>query len=270
MVSRRLFIGTTIALILMIGVNLTMIWGSINAQSDPNIPPTPRNPVYLPKYEPNIPPVTDLVFENVPGPDVPTLQEIGAGATTDEELLQRIADYYDVNRERLRGLWRIEDDTRLAATFAMYIVHVSTPYGETRYQTSLVDYLTLTRSHCGTYSLAQRDIVKKLGLTWREVSLSSGWHGWIEILIDGNWEVFDATTNVWISKSGFDLVNGVEREYRYFYTPLLDINRPDARLHLQEGYNMDNLRSWMPGLGLFYIPPGHLFIASSYDGHTTT
>ncbi len=207
---------------------------------------------------PNHLPAADLLFERISGPDVPTLQEMTAGATTDAEALAKVVAYYDDNRERLRVLWREEDDTRLAGIFSMYVVHVSTIYGETTYPASFLEYLQQPRAHCGTYSIAQAHIANALGLEWRMFELTSGWHGWIEINVDGQWEMFDATTNQWISRSGLEMLQGAPREYRSFYTPLLDIDRPDARLHMSEGYNMQQFRIDLPGLGLFYNPPGEI------------
>jgi hypothetical protein len=210
--------------------------------------------------------VTDLVFEQVPGPDVPTLQEITFGSTSDEEAIQQVAEYFDTHKDELGTLWREDNETRLAGIFTMYVVHISHVYGETAYPETFTEFLAQERAHCGTFSIAQSEIAEALGLTWRMLELTSGWHGWIEILVDGEWEIFDSTVNVWISHSAFDLVKGAVREYRYFYTPLLDIDRPDARLHLAEGYNMVNLRDWMPGLGLFYNPPGELYISRGAEG----
>ncbi len=212
-------------------------------------------------YTPNHLPAADLVFQRVPGPDVPTLQELTAGSTTDAEAMAKVVAYYHDNQERLRVLWREDNQTRLAGIFTMYIVHISTVYGETTFPSSFLEYLQQPRAHCGTYSLAQAHIADALGLTWRMFELTSGWHGWIEIMVDGQWEMFDATTNQWISRSGLELLQGVPREYRAFYTPLLDANRPDARLHLSEGYNMEQFRVDLRGLGLYYNPPGEPFLS---------
>ena len=211
---------------------------------------------------PNQLPAADLLFERVPGPDVPTLQEITAGATTDAEAMAKIVAYYHDNHDRLKTLWREDDETRLAGIFTMYVVHISTIYGETTYPSSFLEYLQQPRAHCGTYSTAQSHIADALGLTWQMYELTSGWHGWVEILVDGQWEIFDATTNQWISRSASELLQQVPREYRSFYTPLLDANRPDARLHLREGYNMEQFRIDFPGLGLFYNPPGDIFVST--------
>lgn len=257
LVLAGLVVGTAFALLVAEPLRI------INAQdSVPTAEPfsTPNTPLYMPAYQPNIPPVTELVFERIPGPDTPTLQELAGDAASDTEIVQRVVDYYTEHHDELRAMWREDNEARLAALYAMYIVHISHVYGETPYPETLVEYMTLARSHCGIYVIAQQAIVEELGLTWRLLSLTSGWHGWIEVLVDGQWEVFDSTVNIWISRSGLELVDGVLREYRYFYTPLLDLDRPDARWHENEGYNMHNLRHWMPGLGLFYNPPGELLV----------
>lgn len=198
------------------------------------------------------------VYEAIPGPDIPTIQAIIGAATTDAEALDAISAYYQTNRARLADLWHEDNPTRLAGLFTMYLVHISHIYGESDYPTTLLDFVGQARAHCGTYTLAEADIAHKLGLTWRAWELSSGWHGWLEIYVDDHWELFDSTVNVWISRPALELVQGVDRAYREFYSPLTDASRPDARIHLSEGYNMLDLRAKMPGLGLYFFPPGEI------------
>jgi hypothetical protein len=205
------------------------------------------------------PPSYTLIFSAEPGPDVDTLQNIAMGATTDDEILDKVVDYYHQNRDRLRVLWREDNDTRLAALFSMYLVHISTAYGEAVYPSSLIEYIGQARAQCGTYTYAESRIATVLGLTWRAVEFV-GEHAWMEVLISGQWETFDATTNTWLSKGVDELMRGEPRTYRQFYTPMLDVNRPDARLHLAEGYNMPRLRLRMPTVGIVYMPPGELRI----------
>ena len=208
-------------------------------------------------------PPYELIFSAEPGPDVETLQEIAASATTDDEILHDVVQYYNDNRERLSILWREDNPTRLAGFFSMYVVHISTIYGETAAPTSLVEYLADERAHCGTYNYALARIVTVLGLKWRSVEFV-GEHAWIEISVDDNWEVFDATTNTWLSQGVDALMRGEARQYRQFYTPMLDINRPDARWHMAEGYDMQRLRQRMPTVGIMYMPPGELRIGTPH------
>jgi hypothetical protein len=249
----------------MIGLALSVLPEHSIAQTNTALPATPAYatpvaPAYLPRYQPNIPPVTERVFERVPGPDTPTLQALAADAADDAVLIDRVVTWYADHRDTLRTLWRIDDETRLAAVYSMYIVHISHVYGEATMPPTLTDYLALDRSHCGLYSVVQAEILDGLGIPWRMLGLTNGWHGWIEVQVAGEWEIFDSTINVWISRDGFALEAGAVREFRNFYTPLLDINRPDARLHESEGYNLHNLRTWMPGLGLFYMPPATVYL----------
>lgn len=198
----------------------------------------------------------DYVFDAMPGPDVPTLHEIAAaaGAQTDDEILDAVAAYYAENQERLAVLWREDHPDRLAGLFSMYLIHIGYVYGVADFPTSLVQFLSQERGHCATVTYAQFRVAERLGLTWR-VLVSDGEHAWLEIRVDDQWELFDSTTNTWISRSGFEMLEQAVREYRYFYTPLLDVNRPEARLHLAEGYDMQRLRRRLPLMGISYFPP---------------
>ncbi|NJO83397.1 MAG: hypothetical protein HC828_11640 [Blastochloris sp.] len=164
----------------------------LHAQDTATPPPPPISTPATPTYRPFEPPTTNRVFEDVPGPDVPTLQTLTQDATTDVEGIAVVATYFEANRERLATLWRETNPTRLAGLYSMYVVHISHIYGETEYTASLTDYLAQPRAHCGTYSIAQSHIATALGLEWRMFELTSGWHGWIEIMVDGRWEIFDA------------------------------------------------------------------------------
>jgi hypothetical protein len=124
------------------------------------------------------------------------------------------------------------------------------------------------------YSRYQAQILDAYGLTWRVFTHDIAEHAWVEVKIDGRWEVFDSTVNVWINTDGFSLIAGEPREYRTFYTPMNDIHRPDGREHYYVGpqvgwWNMPRLRMWMPGLGLYYTPAApaeEIGVAASVPG----
>ncbi len=219
---------------------------SVNAQTATPAPP--------------IAPAYQLVFEYQLGPDVPTLLELSLGAVDDAAILEQVVAYYEANAERLALLWREDNPVRLAGIFAMYITHISLPYGETPFPNTITEFVTQERAHCGTYLVPQTRIALALGLTIRTIEFV-GEHAWLEIYVDDRWELFDATTNTWLSRTGVELLEGAQREYRYFYTPMLDINRPDARLHFDEGYNMQRLRQRMPLMGVSYFPPGERIVS---------
>lgn len=202
------------------------------------------------------------IYDAEPRPDIPTLQEIAGDATTDTEALGRIVDYYTANEARLSALWREDDPARLRGFFAMYVIHVSHPYGvNPRPWDSLVVYLGEPLSHCGPQSVFEGWIMGALGLEWRRVGMSSNLHGWTEARINGQWEIFDATSNTWINRSGFDLLDGGPRSYRRFYTPWTDEARPEFRQVLAGHeatpgpyqYTPGAMRSHMPGLGIYFI-----------------
>jgi hypothetical protein len=206
-----------------------------------------------------------VVFEDQPGPDTPTLGELAGDAATDAEILARVVEYYDLNHDRLADLWREDNPTRLAAVFSMYITHISLPYGETTFPASLTEFIHQERAHCGTYTYAQIHIAQALGLTIRVIEFA-GEHAWLEAWIDDGWEIFDATTNTRLSGGVEDMLAGMPREYQHYYTPLLDINHPEARLHFAEGYDMQRLRNRMPALGVTYFPPGEMIIGEAQTG----
>lgn len=242
-------------------LGLTLLAGRIDLTTGQATEPPPRQPG-------TVPIVPNLIFDAEPGPDVDTLQVITAGADTDEDAVARVVSYYQANQNRLQGLWREDNPQRLAAIFAMYVAHISQPYGETpNPPADLLEFTQQQRGHCGTYTVAQREINTALGLTWRELG-DEGWHAWIEVQIDGNWEIFDSTVNVWIDQPVETLVLGGPRQYRMFYTPMTDINRPDARLHLQEGtygYNMPNLRERVIGYGIYWWPHGEVGLVATNE-----
>jgi hypothetical protein len=204
----------------------------------------------------SIPPLT----ETRSAPELPTFQQIAVGAADDAEILDRISLYFEENRERLAARWETDNRDRLVGIFSMYMAHISQPYGEVdAFPETLEQFISQERGHCGTYTFAQSHIVTALGVEWRSVEFVAE-HAWIEVRVDGEWELFDATTNIWINRGIEALLAGEEREFREFYTPMLDVARPDARLHIEEGYNMQRLRQRMPLLGIQYMPPGEMRI----------
>ncbi|GEM_PF-2645878 len=196
-----------------------------------------------------------IPYESTSDPGIPTLQMLTAGATTDAEAVERVIAYYDANTEFIsRALGETHPD-RLKALYAMHVVHISHIYGPRSAPLSLLWYIAHENSHCGMYSRFQAQILDGMGMTWRIFAHDIAGHVWVEVNIDGHWEVFDSTVNVWINTDGYSLIAGLPRESRSLYTPMNDINRPDARSHLDLGYNMPRLRLWMPELGLSFNPP---------------
>jgi hypothetical protein len=212
-----------------------------------------------------------LQYDGAPG--IPDLQTLTQGANDDAEALQRVTDYYDAHEQELAALFEESHPERLKALYTMHIVHISHVYGVRLAPPSLLTYLSAENSHCGMYSRYQAQILDAFGMTWRIFMHNAAEHAWIEVLIDGQWETFDATVNVWISIGGFELVEGKARTYRLFYTPMNDLARPDARAHFLVGYNMPRLRLWMPELGLTYSPfasSAQLLVGASVPGAGST
>jgi hypothetical protein len=195
---------------------------------------------------------------------LPLLTELARGTQADDELIARIVRYFERNREILQDKWQERDLRRAEALFVMNLIHVSRPYGRGPDPLTLIDYANRTPvSSCELYSRYQGVILDAFKLPWRYMAISSGFHGWIEVKINDQWEIFDATANVWIDRPAVDLLAGQPRRYRLFYTPWADAERPDARKYVTpmvepHYYTPGALRSNMPGLGIYFMSEQHL------------
>jgi hypothetical protein len=200
-------------------------------------------------YEPIAP--THL-FEAYQPLRLPALREIIGDATRDAEALDRIVAYYVAHRDQIAANLQEENDTRLKALFVMNIVHISHVYDSVDDPGSFIAYVAQSGSQCALYARYEAEVFDHFGLQWRLRGISGGTHVWVEVNVDGQWEIFDATINTWINRSGEELLQGAERAYRYFYTPMLDEHRQDVF----NDYLADaqRLRMLMPGLGLYYHP----------------
>jgi hypothetical protein len=167
---------------------------------------------------------------NVTRPAIPTLQELTASADDDAEALDAITTYYAAHRDRIAAELDEDDETRLRALYAMHIIHISHVYDVVPTPAkTLLDYIRVqAASHCGTYARWQHVINGALGVESRVVELADGSHGLVEARINGAWEVFDATTNLWLSIPVETLVTGAPRLYRTFYTLLEDPAHAEA------------------------------------------
>jgi hypothetical protein len=193
------------------------------------------------------------IFEARPPTFLPTLREITGGAQSDAEAYDRIVDYYVAHHQQIADALEETNETRLKALFVMNVVHISHIYEAVTDPGSFLAYLEQQGSQCGPYSHYESEIMDRFGLNWRIQLLSQGYHAWVEVNVDGQWEIFDATINAWISRSGAELMQGAERSYRYFYTPMLDQNRQDVVNWVLD--RAQRLRLLMPALGLYFRPP---------------
>lgn len=194
--------------------------------------------------------VPALVFEKQRPLIIPSARELGS--------LENVVAYFDEHRAIIASELSVSHETRLKATYAMYVTHISAPYGSNNDEPSFQTLITSDRAHCGIYSMAQFEINQAFGLESRIVDIDGGWHGLVEVRIDGEWEIFDSTVNVWVNTSVESLLDGEPRQYRASYTPIADPNRPDARYHLNEGWNVPELRATLVYWGLGIPSPSHV------------
>ncbi len=210
----------------------------------------------------------DHIFNVVlPIPNIPTLQEIAGDALTDDEIVTRVVEFYEENEAMIREGFHETHPDRLKALFSMYIIHISHTYNYTEPVNSFVEYVQeRTTSHCGLMARYQTLLVEGFGLKWRRVGMPPGTHTWLEVMIDGQWEIFDATINIWINRSALELLEQSPRQYRTFYMPWMDPDNPEARNYAEvEGvFDVEDgkipffdsgpaaLRERMAGLGIFW------------------
>ncbi|MDA8115735.1 MAG: hypothetical protein M0Z43_13575 [Acidithiobacillus sp.] len=192
---------------------------------------------------------------------IPGLRDLAVGADTDAEALDAVRAYFTRNTPRLALLFGETQPERLAGLFAMYQAHVSHQYGVHDPDASLLAWLADPLADCGSYSQYQAQIAGALGLDWRIVAISGGTHGWVEIRVAGQWEVFDSTVNVWINRAGFELERGADRTARRLYTPALDAAYADEYPPGMRAAVQD-LREAMPMLGVGWYPKAYLFVSS--------
>lgn len=221
---------------------------------------------------PPLPPWTELAYDDrlmsgEPPLPIPPLLEIIGDAATDAAAQTAIRDYYNRQSLRLAAVFHSDNEQRTRALFGMYIVHLAVPYNEVARNwegETLLDFLHGETAHCGAYAQAQQAVYDALGLRWRNIVVDGGWHGLIEAQIGANFEVFDATSNVWVSEPIERLLDGIAREYRAFYTPITDASVSDVyRAHLEAGYSVPELRAGLPYWGLYVHPRTLEIIAES-------
>lgn len=196
-----------------------------------------------------------------------SLVDIIDGATTNADAQAALRTYYDANAELLAALFMEPNEQRTRAFFGMYIVHLAQPYNTVAWDylnATILDFVAAPTAHCGAYAVAQSQVYTALGLRWRNIVVDNGWHGLIEAEIGERWETFDSTNNLWLSVSVEELLAGVPRSWRTFYTPQTDVNAPaQYRDHLADDYNMQYTRTSGTQWGLTVFPRRWEIIAQS-------
>lgn len=209
------------------------------------------------------------LFEGETALPIPSLQVMAQDTNSDEAALKEIARYFKTHQEDLRFIFNESDPARLRALFAMYLTHTSHFYGRHAPDFSFSGWLSNPYADCGSYAQFQSQILTALGLRWRQIAISGGTHVFVEALIDGRWEYFDATVNVWVNQSAFDMERRATRVKREFYTPLLDPVYAD-RFDFDTLQAGQELRVMMPLLGLEYFPKAYLYVYDESENTTTT
>ncbi len=193
---------------------------------------------------------------------IPSLQTLVAGTETQQAALTAVVDYYTTHQAELALMFDEDDDTRLKALYGMYLIHNAVPYGVVRrLPTTLAQFLALPRVDCGVYTIAQGWLYTALGLRWRKIVVDREWHDIDEVWFGDHWETFDSTSNMWLSVSVHDLMEGVARMSRTYYTPVTDAKAPQLfRLHRFGGWDVLGIRNTLPNWG-YTVFPHHWYVA---------
>ncbi len=168
-----------------------------------------------------------LAYDETTPLPIPPLAYFAVGLEQEADLLARVAAYCS-DVERLPAWFDDENPARLKALCGMYIVATNAPYHEQPAPpTDALAFARQVAQHCGTVPVAQGRIYTALGLDWR-LREAAG-HGWVEVRVDGTWEIFDATVNVWYRD---------KQARRAFWLP----DYPGALDHTRYGYDVHRLR----------------------------
>lgn len=183
------------------------------------------------------------------------LREIIGAASDDGEALTRIVAYFDEHEAALAAEFGTTNRDETAAVYAMYIVHMAVPYGAPEgWPESLVSFAwTQQYMHCGISFAMQLPIANALGLHARLVQWESGDHVWMEVRIDGRWQIFDSTTDLWIDGSMLDLVQGAARTYHQFYQSSDIPNCEACRPEIEPGHRISDIAWQMVHSGIDYL-----------------
>lgn len=202
---------------------------------------------------------TETIVDEVLGeiPAFPArLSDIVGNAEEDEEAIKRIVAYFDENEPALADFFETTYRDETAATFIMYVVHMTTPYGVIEGWPASLSYFANEQqfSHCGVYLAFQMSIARAFNLHWRWVQWENGGHVWMEVMLDGQWEIFDATSNLRIDHSIFELISGASRvSTQYVQTSELP-GCPACRMHYEQGKSLAVLSWEMSTVGIEFQP----------------
>lgn len=159
---------------------------------------------------------------------IPPLRYFALDAPDDETLASRVAAYCRDDDGRLAVWFQESHPARLTALCGMYVVATHAPYHEQPvWPAGIAAAAAAHAQHCGTVVIPQGAIYTAAGLRWRQQTAPG--HTWIEVQIDGVWETFDATVNVWYRDA---------RARRSFWLPDYP-GWDDHRRYCQDGWCYD-------------------------------
>lgn len=202
----------------------------------------------------------DVIYSGEPPLPLPSLRLLTQGSATDTEALNQVSAYIAANTETLQRVLNERDPVRAGALYALYAAHTGHVYGVHEPNAGFRAWVADPVAECGSYAEYLGQMLTALGIENRKIAISGGTHQWNEARINGRWELFDATVNLWSDTSAFEMERGAVRRVRVFYTPMLDADRvgdyqPGMRESAQE------LRAVMRRLGAGWWPKAYLLVS---------
>lgn len=175
-----------------------------------------------------------------------------------KEILDKIDISFSKNKpyfQDLANLEDVKDDKILKAVYLMNFVSFSHPYGSHNKgdgSSSIKNLIwNIEESDCETNTELLAMLLEKKGYENRTVSVDDGYHGFNEVKLNGEWQILDATSNLWFDKSAENLISGRTGRVRKFFLKDLDIERSNAST---SDFDLTYLRIQMASLGTDFIP----------------
>lgn len=165
----------------------------------------------------------------------------------DKKLDKRLALYH-YTFSKMAGT---NDETTLRALFYMNFVRMFGVYGNRDlHENTIKDILWGDPNYyfqCGTYTTLLAMLLDKAGYQLRTVEVNGGAHGYVEVMLNGRWQILDPTINTWVDQSTENLLNGVPRNTKTFFYRAQDPFKSPNNL-----YKLLPIQEFMTHLGQGY------------------
>jgi len=154
----------------------------------------------------------------------------------------------------LTNLEYLRNEKLVRALYILNFVSFSSNYGtpdQKQGEQGIKDLLwTIGTSNCQTNTMLLQMLMEKAGYESRTIAINNLSHGFNEVKIDGRWQIFDATTNLWINEGFESLMAGKTGKAKEFFLKEADYDN----VNYAEDTDLSILRNDMVGLGQNFKP----------------